>query len=71
VKFAGVQVTIFFSQEEVIMSDPLSFILFFFVVVPFILIHLYKQRVSNKEMLDQQKETNLLLKELTVNIKKN
>lgn len=53
------------------MSDPLSFILFFFVVVPFILIHLYKQRVSNKEMLDQQKETNLLLKELTVNIKKN
>jgi len=53
------------------MSDPLSFILFFLVVVPFVLIHLHKQRIFNKEILDQQKETNRLLQELTTGLRKN
>jgi hypothetical protein len=44
--------------------DPISFIMFFFVVVPFVLIHLFRQRKSTQELIELQKETNKLLSEL-------
>lgn len=53
------------------MSDPVSFILFFFVVVPFILINLNSMRKRENEMRDLQKETNRLLTEIANSLKNN
>jgi len=53
------------------MSDPISFILFFFVVVPFILIHIHNKRKLDNEMLELQKETNRLLTEIANKLSKN
>jgi hypothetical protein len=44
--------------------DPISFFLFFFVFVPFILIHMNKQRKAAQELIELQKETNRLLAEI-------
>lgn len=49
--------------------DPLSFILFFVVVAPLILINLHNVQKREKEILDCLKETNRLLSEV-VNDKK-
>jgi hypothetical protein len=51
------------------MSDPISFFLFFFVVVPLILINLNSMRKRDIEMRDLQKETNRLLTEIASNLK--
>ena len=53
------------------MSDPISFVLFFFVVVPLILINLNNMRKRDTEMRDLQKETNRLLTEIASNLRKN
>ena len=53
------------------MSDPLSFLLFFFVVVPFLLIHLQNKRKSDKELLALQKESNRLLAEIAGKLSSN
>ena len=45
--------------------DAASFILFFFVVVPFIVMNLHNQRRLTRELLAAQKETNRLLAEIT------
>lgn len=45
--------------------DPLTFILFFFVVVPLLLINLHNIQKREKEILDLLKETNRLLIEVT------
>jgi hypothetical protein len=52
-------------------GDPISFFLFFFVVVPFILINLNNMRKRDIEMRDLQKETNRLLTEIAINLKNN
>jgi len=52
------------------MSDPISFILFFFVFVPFILIHLQNKRKTDKEIINLLRETNRLLSELAEKINK-
>ena len=50
--------------------DIVSFVLFFFVVVPFLLIYLSRKRKLDLEMLASQKETNKLLIELLNAMKK-
>jgi len=50
--------------------DIVSFVLFFLVVVPFILIYLGRKRKLDLEMLANQKETNKLLVELLTTMKK-
>jgi len=52
------------------MSDPLTFILFFLVVVPFILIFLQNKKKTDKEITDLLKETNRLLSEISGSLKK-
>lgn len=44
--------------------DPLSFVLVFLVVVPFVLMHLQNKQKREKEMLELWKETNRLLAEI-------
>jgi len=58
-------------KEKITMSDPISFVLFFFVVVPLILINLNNMRKRDTEMRDLQKETNRLLTEIASNLRKN
>jgi len=59
------------NKEKNKMSDPLSFLLFFFVVVPFLLIHLQNKRKSDKELLALQKESNRLLAEIAGKLSSN
>ena len=40
--------------------EPISFFLFFLVVIPFLLDHFDKQRKTCREMLEQSKETSRL-----------
>jgi len=58
-------------KEKITMSDPISFFLFFFVVVPLILINLNNMRKRDIEMHNLQKETNRLLTEIAGNLKNN
>lgn len=51
------------------MGDPISFVLFFFVVVPLILINLNNIRKRDIEMRELQRETNRLLTEIASNLK--
>jgi hypothetical protein len=46
------------------MSDPLTFILFFLVFVPFVLIYFQNKMKTDKEMTNLLKETNRLLSEI-------
>lgn len=53
------------------MNDPISFILFFFVVVPLILINFNNMRKRDLETQNLQRETNRLLAEIAEGLKKN
>lgn len=46
------------------MPDPISFFLFFLVLVPFILIYFQNTRKAHKEIIDLMRETNRLLSEI-------
>lgn len=50
--------------------DVVSFVLFFFVVVPLILIFFSRKRKIDEQILASQKETNRLLAELIEALKK-
>lgn len=53
------------------MIDLISFVLFFFVVVPLILINMNNMRKGDIEMQNLQRETNRLLAEIAAGMKKN
>lgn len=53
------------------MNDPISFVLFFFVVVPLILINMNNMRKRDLETQNLQRETNRLLAEIVAGMKKN
>jgi hypothetical protein len=50
--------------------DIVSFVLFFFVVVPLVLIFFSRKRKFDEQILASQKETNQLLAELIAMLKK-
>jgi hypothetical protein len=52
------------------MSDPISFILFFLVFVPFVLVYFQNKRKTDKEIINLLRETNRLLSELAEKINK-
>lgn len=52
------------------MSDPVSFFLFFLVVVPFVLIFFQNKRKTDRQMIDLLKETNRLLAEVNSKLNK-
>ena len=53
------------------MDVPISFVLFFFVVVPLILINFNSMRKRDLETQNLQRETNRLLAEIAAVLKKN
>jgi ABC-type sulfate transport system permease subunit len=52
------------------MIDPISFFLFFLVVVPLVLIFFQNKRKTDKEMIDQLKETNRMLADINTKLNK-